>query len=248
MTKKVLKTKKAFTLIEILIATFIFAMVMVITTGVVAESVNYQSKLNAVRSTTDQTRKFVDLISESVREASGNFTINYSQSGTSMSKTYSDGIGFFICGNGSSCEQHIAYTQAIVESDPTQSYDTIVLVNKTKVEIYYYLASSNEIYYFEPSFTALNSSSNALNQIVKNTSSGVLLVGDSGANPPMKVALEAWGYSSDINDSNYTISGHLTQQPFLGIKITAETGNPSQPQDHAITTLRTIITARNDSD
>lgn len=69
------KYSKAFTLIEVLIATMIFAVVMVITTGVVGNSVKYQTKIRAVRETSGETSRLADLITSDIRSA--NSKIDY---------------------------------------------------------------------------------------------------------------------------------------------------------------------------
>lgn len=61
--------KKGFTLFEILVASAIFAMVMVIATGVIAQMSSYNSKIKLSKSVSEETRKVADQISTDVRQA-----------------------------------------------------------------------------------------------------------------------------------------------------------------------------------
>ncbi len=96
--KNKLKIKLGFTLIEILIATAIFSLLMVITSGIVAESSGYQAKIKALRSVSMETRKIADFISSEVRSADSFGTINYINVGGSKSSTYSASLAIFSCG------------------------------------------------------------------------------------------------------------------------------------------------------
>jgi prepilin-type N-terminal cleavage/methylation domain-containing protein len=63
-------TNPGFTLLEILIATGIFAIVMVITVGIVSQSAGFQSKIRAQRQTYEEVRRLSDQISQDIRSAS----------------------------------------------------------------------------------------------------------------------------------------------------------------------------------
>lgn len=98
--------KKGFTLIEILIATTIFATIMVMTTGVVAESSGYQMKLKAVRGVSEESRRLADLITRDIRSANTGGIIKANYTGSSGNRTYTlnyqQGLALFNC-NDSSC-------------------------------------------------------------------------------------------------------------------------------------------------
>jgi len=95
--KNNLNIQSGFTLIEILIATAIFSLLMVITSGIVAESSGYQAKIKALRSVSMETRKIADFISSEVRSANGSGTINYTNISGAESITYSSSLAIFSC-------------------------------------------------------------------------------------------------------------------------------------------------------
>lgn len=55
---------------EVLIASSIFAVIMVMTTGVLAQASNYQTKIKAIRESSEESKRLADLITRNVREAS----------------------------------------------------------------------------------------------------------------------------------------------------------------------------------
>ena len=61
--------KKAFTLMEVLIAAGIFAIVMVITVGILGQSSTFRSKINAQREASESAKMLADKISRDVRES-----------------------------------------------------------------------------------------------------------------------------------------------------------------------------------
>jgi len=63
--------KKGFSLFEILVAGAIFAMVMVIATGVIAQMSGYNKKIRVSKMVSEETRKLAEQISADVRSAVG---------------------------------------------------------------------------------------------------------------------------------------------------------------------------------
>lgn len=82
--------QKGFTLLEVLIASALFAMVMVMTTGTIASSSSYQSKLKAMRETGEESRRLADMLTNDIRSASQpvTFTIN------STTYNFKNGLAF----------------------------------------------------------------------------------------------------------------------------------------------------------
>ncbi|PIS07830.1 hypothetical protein COT78_01165 [Candidatus Berkelbacteria bacterium CG10_big_fil_rev_8_21_14_0_10_43_13] len=75
---KIIRTNqfgKAFTLLEVLIATSIFAVVMIMTTGVISQSTAYQTKTKTLRDASEETARIADAISRDLKAASGSFTL-----------------------------------------------------------------------------------------------------------------------------------------------------------------------------
>lgn len=66
---------KAFTLIEILIASTIFAGILILTAATLAQSGVYQSRLTAMREASEESRKMADLLTREIRSANSPFTM-----------------------------------------------------------------------------------------------------------------------------------------------------------------------------
>jgi len=67
------KNRKAFTLLEVLIATGIFSMVMALTTGIVSFGAGYQSKIQVLRNVSFETQKIGDGLARDIRASEGTF-------------------------------------------------------------------------------------------------------------------------------------------------------------------------------
>lgn len=61
--------RRGFTLMEVLVASSIFAVVMVFVTGAVVASSNYQSKIRIINQTSEESRRLADMITRDVRSA-----------------------------------------------------------------------------------------------------------------------------------------------------------------------------------
>lgn len=83
------KKLNGFTLMEVLLASTIFALILVFTTAAVSQSSNYQSKLSMINKTSEETRRLSDLITSTVREANSNLVVKAK-----------------ICGNGAAATNH----------------------------------------------------------------------------------------------------------------------------------------------
>lgn len=106
------KIRPAFTLIEILIATSIFSLLMVMTSGIVAESSGYQAKIKALRNVSAETRKAADFISNEIRSANGSGTVEYVNSAGLKSVSYSTSLAIFNC-NQTYCDPQYRTTADI---------------------------------------------------------------------------------------------------------------------------------------
>lgn len=82
--------QKGFTLLEILIASGIFAAMMVMVTATIAQSSTYQTKLKAMRETSEETRRLADMITRDIRSASQSTTYTI----VSVPFTFKNGLAF----------------------------------------------------------------------------------------------------------------------------------------------------------
>lgn len=144
---------KGFTLLEILIASSIFAIIMVITTGVVAQSSSYRSKLKAMREVSEETRRLADMITRDIREADGEIKININTSATpNVIKTYKNGVALINYNNQNSMSSMFNTAPSeVVSEEPgsrTASFaQCLVLASKDKYKVYLVARWTNRVYY-----------------------------------------------------------------------------------------------------
>lgn len=162
MTNKILKSKyqksnkkSAFTLMELLIAASIFAGVMVIATGVLAQSSTFRGKIKATRETSEQAKQVADMITRDIRSANTEGTINeYSSFGPPptllASHKFKNGIALLKCNStsGSTGAKCMIIDDTTPTNDPiidtTNPYNSansaanaIAIFNKNWVRIYF---------------------------------------------------------------------------------------------------------------
>ncbi|MEK9156011.1 MAG: type II secretion system protein [Patescibacteria group bacterium] len=69
MTQKIHKKTPGFTLMEILIAATIFAVMMVLVTATTTQAITYQRKLKAMRGVSENARRITDMLTRDIRQA-----------------------------------------------------------------------------------------------------------------------------------------------------------------------------------
>ncbi len=267
-----IKKVSGFTLVEILIGTMIFAVVMVITTGVVGQSVGYQSKIRAIRQTSEESRKLADMVTRDVREANGEFSIQYNDTATGTPKTveYDSGLALFGCTetscsaltestNGSNADYNTAI--GVVPLVATKPVNTIVVKSENKIKVYIsYRSRAQAIYYheYDPSTMdngrfreADGTTLSRLDQVVaksNNVHTDGLLAG----------SLDTWNYSgANYSPEMKTILLSLqyyapqkgdvkNKQIFFRFRIISEMGLPTEsPKEHATSIITTTVASRN---
>lgn len=137
-----LKTKprnvrRGFTLMEVLVASSIFAVVMVFVTGAVVASSNYQSKIRIMNQTSEESRRLADMITRDVRSANYPLTITASEVGsTEAPKEFKFKNGVAIL--SSSLISNNKYTSLVEDVDVSQTGPNILIISlKGKCKIYY---------------------------------------------------------------------------------------------------------------
>lgn len=95
-----MKTTRGFTLLEVLIATAIFAVAMVLAGGVVAQTVRYQNKIGNVRLVVGESQRLSDLISADIKlaNAAGTVTSKVGPGNHYGEYDYKNGLALFNCG------------------------------------------------------------------------------------------------------------------------------------------------------
>lgn len=264
-----IKKYSAFTLIEILIGTMIFAVVMVITTGVVGQSVGYQSKIRAIRQTSQESRRIAEMITNDVREANGEFSIQYTDTATGAPKTveYDSGLALFGCTesncsvltestNGSNADYVTAID--VVPLSAAKSVNTIVVKSENKIKVYvFYRNRAQAIYYHEYDPNAMDSGRfreadgttlNTLDQVVaksNNVHNDGLLAGslDTWVNPSTSLEMKTILLSLQYYAPQKGVA--KTKQIFFSFRVISELGLPTaNPKEHATSIITTTVSSR----
>lgn len=129
-----LETRHAFTLLELLIASTIFAIVMMMALGAITDSANYLAKLKAMRVSSEESRRIADILGEDIKKANTELSVTYDD-GTSYPNTlYKSGIALFSCDSATAkCTPQHSELASISTSDSLASEfkaNTLVLAEK----------------------------------------------------------------------------------------------------------------------
>ncbi|HOX41478.1 MAG TPA: type II secretion system protein [bacterium] len=225
------KKAKGFTLLEILIALFIFSGVLVLTTGIVGQSSGYQSKIGAIRAANQELQKVADMITNDIRLANTEGKIG--------STTYTSGIAMFYCGSTNCTTSYLGTGFAL---DPAQSgakkANTLVVFNKKEdaIKATVYQAKDNKVYY-ENNISTLDAS----------------YLRDFLSKNPVKIAGAETSSNIDTeNDVTLNFAGIApttaqTQQAYVSFWINAKTrGHDTLPPNSRTNqTIRSLVAARN---
>lgn len=133
---------KGFTLVEILVATTIFALVMIITTGVVGQSASFSSKLHAQRQVQEDVGRIVDMITKDIRSAN-----NVGQIG---GFEFKNGLAILSCNSDNSVCGPIFNTEpsGMDLEDPETNLVLVIFMNQ-KTKVYQLNKNEKRIYYGE---------------------------------------------------------------------------------------------------
>ncbi len=259
----------AFTLIEILIGTLIFAVVMVITTGVVGQSVGYQSKIRAIKQTSEESRKLADMITRDVREANGEFTIKYTNGVGLQTGEYDSGLAFFSCGQAA-CSARITEATNITTDDfnsaislvpiaPNQAgyVNTIVAKSQNKVKVYFFPRSSaRAVYYYEYDFSTMVSGKFKESDGTELTLEGVVKKSyDNHAVGLVAGSADTWIHpTTSLEMKTVFLSlqyyappkgAAKTKQTYIRFRIISELGLITKnPKEHAVSIITSTVTSR----
>ena len=268
--KHKISTKKAFTLLEILIATAIFSSVMVLTSGIISQSSGSQTKLKANREVSEESRHLADLISRDIRTAEGSFTAKIHNTDTNYYE-FRNGIALFSCATtvNWTCEQ--VYTNFVttdsgpsnINNDPTEYHANAMLIYSNG-SVKAYISTSNAVYsatynitdstypitsYWVTSNKSLNLHSSLNNSIFK------IVVANSAnmiSNSNLDITVDFTGFASankmTLSGSTFTIATPGTDlQSYVSYYIGVKTKNFSTAPTHekAETFIRSLVTPRN---
>ena len=135
--------KKGFTLFEILIASAIFAMVMVIVTGVIAQMSSYNNKIKLSKNVSEETRKVADQISTDVRQA-----INEKGTSSNINAVYEADCPPNISSDAdySLCQRRNYMTPSAGFASASSDANTLIITTKDYFIAYYHHLPNKAIY------------------------------------------------------------------------------------------------------
>lgn len=233
---------KAFTLLELLIAASIFAIIMLLIVGILARTSLYQSKISAMRSVSEETRRLADQITRDVRAANGLVTIKVNSTDTAPFPTYKNGIALFDCTSPTpptspTCSRKDYSTPFSTSTgffaDPTIiNANTLVLVSNGQYQIYrYYIRSgiTSKIYYKTGAVVnplTLGGAGGIVEGLSEVISNNETIINFAGFGPV---------------DATTTV-----RQPYVEFYITSQTLGyaPANPGSGYKTELRSMVTGR----
>lgn len=253
-----LLTAKAFTLLEILIATAIFSIVMVLTTGVVAQSASYQSKIQVTRQASVESRRLNDLIVRDIRLANTEGTVTANENdGSSHALTYQNGLALFAC-DSNSCEFRYFYSP--IDYSGSSNYSSIQWNDyaANTLLIFYKDSSGNSLYkiyqsldnnlYFYGAGFDLAVPLNLAGVLSTIQQTGNIINSNSTADH-IDVMVRFGGYAPGFCDPCVLSpkSNLLKEQSFVLYDIHTETHNFASlnPTQRSSTDIRSGVTARN---
>lgn len=249
---------KGFTLLEVLIATVIFVIVMVITSGIISQSVDFQSKIKVTRDVTEEGSRLSDYLSRDLRSAGVPFKASLTSSGATTIE-FKNGVALLRCSAVSVCVFADNVTPTNISSDPINAYTANVVIISSKdsdgnhiFKFFYSPSGSGKVSYLTSSESALSAMTMYFyyNGVLHLQSS----VGSANFLLDRVTALAANQISGDkletrIGFSGYTNSdatGAKNYQSYITYYVYSRSKNfgSLRPAQRAETSIRSMITMR----
>lgn len=243
------RNQKGFTLMEVLVATAIFAVIMVIVTATVAQTSSYRTKLKAMRETSEETRRLADMITRDVRSANKPINVDSiaspsdARSGIYLWLVHGPTIDM----SRYSIGPHTNYDTASMYcvGVPIQCFDFIrfmVLANSNEYIFYYTRVIDGQGYLFRKTYPSSGDLSSLITvNFLCSYSDPLCFVGNEDnaiSNKDLNVNLDFAGYAPlDVFSPNL-------QQPFVKFKITAATLDQSDKNSSYTTEIDSTVTGR----
>ena len=209
---------QAFTLLEVLIATSIFAVVMVMTTGVIAQSTGYQTKTKVLRDVSEEAGRISDAISRDLKTASGSFSVTDS-SGTS--RQFKNGLALTDA-TGKFITSSLTTPANISSSLDTTNYQASAVIINTKDSIRIYVSKISGIQNIIYAETCSKTAVDPCSLTAGGWWSGNMLSLESTTTSANLITTRITNASANIISSSSGIDALDTQAAFSG--YTAVTG------------------------
>lgn len=253
------KKLRAFTLLEILIATGIFSTILVLATGIVGQSASNQEKLKAERLVTDQTTEIASELSQAVRDADsvGKVVIDKTVPGIA----YPYGMALFNCISVCSPINDTGRGVYAADKPVSDSANTMIIFRKNSAGVIenlifnsYYAAANktSRILYRKVSGDQIGlqaPSGVSLIDIIRRMRNGTdlttrILAGASTATP-LDIENDVTAYFAGFApNETATAAGHLS--PFVEFSVEAKTRGYADlsASRRAKTIVRSLVTSR----
>ncbi len=219
---------KGFTLLEVLIATSIFVVVMIFTLGTVGQNVGFEAKLKNDKSVTTTAQNTTDLISRDIRAVKSTAKITL---GTD-SRQFDGGLATMECLLG--CNFKYNTIPAVPNFSDASDLGSNVLVVAVENSYKIYGSKNGGVYYLETPFISLKDGVLTTPDIIK--------VFDSSNQINTKATETKIVFAGFAPDN--TVSAK--QQPYVQLLIESKTANYDKllPRDRAIIDIRTLVESR----
>ncbi|MDP2337873.1 MAG: prepilin-type N-terminal cleavage/methylation domain-containing protein [Bacteroidota bacterium] len=228
--------KKAFTLIEILVASTIFAAVMIIVSATVSQGGSYYSKIKTQREASEETRKLADLISRDIRAANSNYSVFIT--GGPIAFNFKNGLAILTCtGSAGPCTPKTIYSPALQDpfNDSGKPNVLVVAISNGNFRVYVSWTVLNRTALYYKKFD----SAPTIDQIVAIPNEAVNQISNRDNNTKVNFG----GFCPD-DDSN--TADPNPRQPYVQFFITAKTKDFDllPVQSRARAEIRSMVTSR----
>lgn len=243
MKQKNIKISKAFTLLELLVATTIFVGVMLMASTAITNSSTYLSRLKAMRVGSDESRRIADILGEDIKKANTEISVKYRTIATAApdTKIYKSGIALFYCTTtlpAVCTPQHYNLTnQSTKVTNDTDEFkaNTLVLGEKdatgnTKYKVYFNnfadtTAIGKILYYSESTGSSLDLTAVGNFYKIANKISGDK--SPSGLDLSNDITIKFGGYAPN-SDTLATATNRQQAYVYFNIHVSAVRGTTNQ--------------------
>lgn len=217
-------------MLEVLIATSLFVIVMVFTLGTVGQNVSFQSKLRTEKEVSVESRKFVDLISRDIKESNVSAKIDIG-SGTAEFK---DGLAMLDCNTGCILKYNFVPSTPDFNDRSDRNANVLIVAKNEKYKIYSADYNKKIVYFAEIPFLSLRDNTLTLSEIIK-TSKEENRISSKRAETLLLFA----GFCPEKSSS-------VKIKPYVQLQVESKTVNYDtlQVRNRAQSIIRTLITSR----
>lgn len=258
-----IKKRSAFTLLEILIATTIFSIVMIMTSGIIAESSSYKEKIATTRDVSIIARRLADQISRdmhaTVVPGNVNYGLGQAEPGN-VSMSFKKGIALFYCSAASGCTPKHFTANSINEGENVVGIgqdstdlqaNVFILFTKSDdptlnlVRVYGSTDVNDGVVYYREVTIPIASALDINTLYFRSFDDDDIIAGESPSDGGIEtgVRISFGGYGPDTNSYDKI----LRIQPYVNFIIESKTRGYDNlgPKERALSRIRSMVTVRN---